>query len=328
MYDLLVVGGGPAALAATAYAVDKRLDVVMVYQDLGGKVGWRESLVKPADGGAATWQGGPHPLTTDQYLHANEHLRLLSERVMHAGCVIHDQVVRLAHRAAGYMAETQHRGSLQARTVLLATGARPRRLDVPGAELIDRAAGYSIATYAQFVAGQQVAVVGATPRAWVGTAELARLARHVYLIPHGDREPATPLSDALGAQPNIEVLGGWSVRSVVPSGTAKVLELGRGHERRTLEVQRVFVALGLEPNSVLVQQLANTDRHGFVVVDQAQATSLPGLFAAGDVATTGGEQVLIAIGDGVRAARNAHAFLMEQELLAGAAGDPPRHAQE
>src|SRR5688500_18911313 len=61
MHDLIVIGGGPAALAATAHAVDKRLNVVMVYQDLGGKVGWRESLVRSSQRGHAAGQGGPHP---------------------------------------------------------------------------------------------------------------------------------------------------------------------------------------------------------------------------------------------------------------------------
>ncbi len=315
MHDLIVIGGGPAALAATAHAVDKRLNVVMVYQDLGGKVGWRESLVRSSQRGHAAGQGGPHPFTTERYLHANEHLRLLTERVMHAGCVNHDQVVRLAQRAPNFAIDTVHHGSLLARTVLLATGARPRRLDVPGAELIDRAAGYSIATYAQFVAGQQVAVVGATQRALTGTAELARVAARVFLIMH-DGEPATSLDDGLAAQPNVEVLRGWSVRRVAASGSAMQLELDRGSEQRALEVQRVFVALGLEPNSSLVRRLVEMDAHGCVIVDRAQATSLPGLFAAGDVATTGAEHVLIAIGDGVRAARSAHALLMERALSA------------
>ena len=314
MHDLIVIGGGPAALAATAHAVDKRLNVVMVYQDLGGKVGWRESLVRSSQRGHAAGQGGPHPFTTERYLHANEHLRLLTERVMHAGCVNHDQVVRLAQRApnfaidtaASWLAAGSH-GAARHRRTAAAAGCAGRGADRSRRGILDRYLRPVRRRPAGRGCRRDAACADRNGRA--GAACRSRLPDPARRGSRRRRSTTPWLRNPTSTC----CVAGPSAGSRHPAAPC-TLELDRGSERRALEVQRVFVALGLEPNSSLVRQLVEIDAHGCVIVDRAQATSLPGLFAAGDVATTGAEHVLIAIGDGVRAARSAHALLMERAL--------------
>lgn len=310
MHDLIIVGGGPAALAAASYALDKQLDVVMVYEDLGGKIGRRESLLHapPVAHDAPRAASGT-------YLPANDVVRLLINRMMRAGHILHDRVLALTPGLSFFSVETRAQGVLHASAVIIATGATPRPLGVPGAaRLLDQGLSYSITTYAAQVAGQRVAVIGSTPRAILGTAELAQHAAQVALIlPHAS-PLATPLGGALRHQPNIELLIGDEVVEVLGRQQIEALVLRNGGQPRRLPVDHAFVDLGLQPNSACVQPLVATDRDGFIIVDRASATSVPGIFAAGDVTSAPGEQVLVALGDGARAAVSAYEYCLTRRL--------------
>src|SRR3712207_3404620 len=132
MFDLMIIGGGPAALSAAFYASEKQLNVVMLYEDLGGKVGWHESLV----GTEAEQQRFIQPrqpsmdadhqtLDDEHYLPANVLVRLLTRRVMQTCRVIHDRAIAVSKRVASFAVETREQGRLQAGAVLVATGATP-----------------------------------------------------------------------------------------------------------------------------------------------------------------------------------------------------------
>jgi thioredoxin reductase len=147
-----------------------------------------------------------------------------------------------------------------------------------------------------------------------GVAELARTAAQVYLIAPDAERLSTPLGIALHHQTNVEVHAGAEITEVCGERAIEALALRIAGATRRVLVDRAFVDLGLVPNSALVRGLVDTDAHGFVVVDQHNSTSLPGLFAAGDVTTTSGEHALVAVGDGVRAAQSAHRYLLVEWL--------------
>lgn len=322
MHDLVIVGGGPTAFAAAFYAIDKQLDVLLIYEELGGKVGRREGVVRYDEGEQAS--------STRRYVRRDDRtvlelmpampahrlVRLLVSHVMHAECVLADRVLQVAQGNSGLAVQTRTRGVVQARTVLIATGAAPRRLDVPNAEqLIDNAMDYSIATYAQQVSGQRVAVIGTTSRALLGVVELVRAAAHVTLIVPDPACLQTPLGQALCHHPAVEILASAEVIEAHGSLALEALEVQvDGHPRR-IAVDRAFVDLGLLPNSDLVRGLAELDARGYIVVDQHNATATPGLFAAGDVTTVGDEHVLAAIGDGARAAKSAYIHVITRPFV-------------
>lgn len=318
MYDVVIIGGGPAAAGAAFYASEKRLHALMVYEELGGKVGQRESLI--------SYDQGAQGSSTRRYvkrddrevaelipaLPANAAVRLLISHIMHHGSVRRDQVTHIKRSGTYWSIETGNNGLLPARTVIMATGTVPRRLELPGADrLVDPGMDYSIATYAQHMQGQPVAVIGWTVRALLGAAELAQVATHVFVIIPDPHFVPTPLSEKLGRQDNITLLAGYEITQLIGNRTIEAIEVRAGSDSRCINVQRAFVDLGLQPNSQLVQPLGCTNPDGFIVVDQHMATNIPGLFAAGDVTTAAGEQVLIAIGDGARAAKSAHQFILQ-----------------
>jgi thioredoxin reductase (NADPH) len=297
MHDLIIIGGGPAALSAAVYALGKQLDVKVIYEKLGGKAGTQQHLHGQSAQRAAFSVEAAHLLE-----------REIAAQPEHTVC---DRVSSVTTIEGGFRIVTQDHGTYQSRAVIVATGTTPRMLDLPGArELLGQGIGYSATTHAHLVAGKQVAVIGTTARALRGAAELARTAARVYLIAPDAAGLDTPLAHTLQQRPNLEALAGYQVKAVNGPFNVESVVVERGDEHRWLRVDAAFVDLGLIPNSSVVRQLVRLDPAGFIWVDERNATTLAGLFAAGDVTIGFGEQVLIAIGDGARAALSAYEYLL------------------
>src|SRR5262249_5514549 len=144
---------------------------------------------------------------------------------------------------------TRHHGLHTSIAVIVATGATPFPLDVPGAKaLLGYGLGYSITTHAHILAGKRVAVVGTTIRALQGVAELARIAAHIYLVAPDAAGMATPLARVLRGWPNIEILEGYEVQEVVGAQAVEQLVVARDDQLRRLPIDAAFVDLGLVPN--------------------------------------------------------------------------------
>jgi thioredoxin reductase (NADPH) len=297
MHELIIIGGGPAALSAAVYALGKQLDVLVIYDDLGGKAGTHQHLRGHAGTGVVAGA---------EAVRALEH-----EIAAQPEHTLRDQVTNVVSVDGFFHVTTMDHGVYQSMALIVATGAMPHTLDVPGArELFGQGLGYSATTHAHLVAGKQVAVVGATVRALRGAAELARTAARVYLIAPDASSIETPLARVLHRRSNVEVLAGYHVKATKGPFNLEALVVERGDEHRWLRVDAAFVDLGLVPNSGIVRQLVQTDADGFVWIDERNATTCPGLFAAGDVTTAFGEQILIAIGEGARAALGVYDYLL------------------
>jgi thioredoxin reductase len=299
MYDLIIIGGGPAAAAAAVYALGKQLNFLAIYAE-PGKAGRTQQF-----GGEA----GP------EFLPGAEAIRLFERQVMmHSERALRDGVTDVSRESGIFRVSTQHHGTRTSTAVIVATGATPVALDVPGArELVGWGLGYSITTHAHMLTGKRVAVVGTTIRALRGVAELARLAELVYLIAPDAAGLQTPLANTLRRRPNVELLEGYAVTKLVGTDSVEQIVIARDQQPRTLAVDAAFVDLGLLPNSGIVRRIAQTDSDGFIWVDERNATTAPGLFAAGDVTTAFGEQIMNAIGDGARAALSAYDYLLARQ---------------
>lgn len=324
MYDLIVLGGGAAGLAATAYALGKQLKVLAIYEHLGGKAGQHLGLQATAE--EADYAIGhtlvhlstttERPLGEAQYA-GGELVQLFKRQLRaHPEISMDDRVQKIVPAQDGFEVQTANHGTQYAAAVIVATGVRPRRLDVPGAaQLVEHGLGYSPSTYARQVEGLRVAVIGSTTRALRGAAELVPSAAEINLITQEETVVGSPLLETLRTQSNVAVLEGYEVVSIEGASQVEQVILARHGQRRALPVDVVFVALGIAPNSQPVHELVRLNGEGFIQVDERNATSVPGLFAAGDVTTNLGEQVLIAVGDGARAALSAYDYILNRSLL-------------
>ncbi len=298
MYDLIVVGGGPAGLTAAIYAIRKRMDVLLVSMDLGGKTNFRLELPWIEDYQVIT---GLEIIT--KFRRELEYLNFA--RNMEA-------VERITVQDNHFVVHTRGGGELTSRTVIVATGTKQKRLDVPGEkEFIMRGLCYSAQSYAPLFIDKTTIVIGDGALALRSAAELATVAKLVYLVGPSGRILETALGEKLRSAPNVNILERHKVSSVLGNGYAdRVVVEGPDGQELELAADGTFIEEALMPNSAPVAALVELDELGRIQVDSFNRTSVPGVFAAGDVTTTYAEQVLVAIGEGAKAALSAYHYLL------------------
>ncbi|WP_448540056.1 NAD(P)/FAD-dependent oxidoreductase [Roseiflexus sp.] len=313
MHDLIIVGGGAAGLAAAAYALDKQLDVMVIYENLGGKINQKFTIHADTDflvGHILVHLDTPETTPEEITRLGAETVEAFERQVTtQRGRALFDRVRQVSKEGDVFKIETERSGTLHAAAVIVASGAVPKQIEAPGREFINHGIGYTPVTFARALAGKTAVVIGCTQRALRGAAELARTVARLYMV-----APAFPADDPILAvlrkRPNVEILEGFTVREVTGNASVDTVVIEHEEKVRRLPVDAAFADVGLTPNSSMVKGLVETDADGFIIVDKRNATSLPGLFAAGDVTTVYGEHTLIAIGEGARAALAAHDYLL------------------
>jgi alkyl hydroperoxide reductase subunit F len=294
MYDLIILGGGPAALAAAMYAVRKGINFLVVSPDLGGKA----------------YQGLTIP---DVEAH----------RALRPQALVQDYVNQLSYltytyvnaRATGVSYAEDHcdvdtvtaDGSetvYAAQFVLIATGVTPRSLGVPGErEFAGRGLGYSSISYSHLLHGKRVFLIGDSRRTVNDARELASHAREVLLFfrfsgryhdVHLRELEAVSNIRLVDADRVLEFQGQKFAHSVVMADADGV----KSH----YEADAFFVQLQPAPNSILAREVVDIDDEGRVIVDMRNRTTAPRIYAAGDVTNVGFEQILVALGEGTKAA--------------------------
>ncbi len=298
MYDLIIVGGGPAGLTAAIYAIRKRLNVFLVSQDLGGKTNYRMELPD---------------VDTHQVIRGLEIVEKFWRELDYLEFARHlEPVNQITREGDFFYVHTAGGDNLEARSVILATGARVQQLGVPGEkEFFGRGLSYSAVSHAPLFLGKRTAVIGQGPLALRAVTELSLGADSVHLITTGPDMLETPLVKRLATDLKVILWEGYQVKEIVGAGYAErlILESAEGAEAE-IEIDGIFVELGLLPNSESVRGLADLDEQKRVKIDNYNQTSCPGLFAAGDVTDAFAEQILIAVGEGAKAALSAYDYLL------------------
>lgn len=296
MYDLIIIGGGPAGITAAATAINQRMETLIIAERWGGQTSYAMQVEDMEGREAITGEA-----LLDAFRRQLDYLDFVRD---------FDTVTKATPAENHFVVETVQGDLYQGRTLIIATGAKPQRLDVPGEKrFVGRGLSYSADTHASLFLGKDVAVVGNGRRAQWAAASLARKAYQVYMLAY---EPllTTPLASKLRQMNNVEVIEGASVQDVCGEDYVEyiVMTMPDGQVRE-IPVKGVFVKLNRPPNSELVQEWVNCDNRGHIIVDAYCATSWPGAFAAGDV-TLVSEQVLVHIGEGAKAAISAYHYLL------------------
>ncbi len=304
-FDMLVVGGGPAGAAAAVYAARKGIRTGLVAERFGGQVldtlGIENFISVPHTEGpkfAAALEA--HVRTYDVDLIAGQRIAALEPAAQPGGPI----TVTLANGAA-----------LRSRAVVLATGARWRSIGVPGEQAYKtRGVAYCPHCDGPLFKGKRVAVIGGGNSGVEAAIDLAGVVVHVTLLEFaGALRADAVLVAKLKSLPNVTVHTGAQTTEIVGDGQ-KVTGLrytdrssGAAH---TIELAGVFVQIGLVPNTEFLEGTVELSRYGEIVVDARGATSLPGVFAAGDATTVPYKQIVIAAGEGAKAALSAFDHLI------------------
>ncbi len=298
MYDLIIIGGGPAGLTAAIYAIRKRLNVLLLTKDLGGKTNYRLALPWVQDYQVVRGLEIVNKFRNElEYLDFARHL---------------EPVEKVSKKNGGFVTTTTSGAELEARAVIIATGARQVRMGVPGEkEFTMKGLCYSALSFAPLFIEKTAIVIGDEELALRSTAELATIAKKVYFVCNSDKALDTPLGKKLLDVGNVTVLRHVEVVDVKGDEYARALRV-KDDKGKTVEYEAdgMFVEKALTPNSDIAKYLVDLDNHGRIIVDGLNRTNVPGVFAAGDVTTDFAEQVLIAVGEGAKAALSAYEYLL------------------
>ena len=300
MYDLIILGGGPAGLTATVYALRKRLNVLLITRDLGGKTNYRLQL----------------PFVEKHLVITGEEVvsRFANEIDYLEFARVFDKTEKVEKIKNGFKISTREGQTYETKAIIVATGALGRLLQVPGEkDFMMRGLCYSAISYAPLFIERDVVVIGDTKLALRSTAELARIARKVTLVAPSHGELDTPMGANVLKAENVEVLEGYQVEEVLGDDHARTLVVSKNGDRTELNADAFFVELELQPQSEIVKDIVDLDEQDRIKIDARNRTSTEGLFAAGDVTDVIAEQVLIAVGEGAKAALAAYEYLLEAQ---------------
>lgn len=294
-YDIVIIGAGPAGLTAGMYAARQGLSTAIVAGEVGGQAAWAGKIENYLG-----WN-----LITGRELVARfrEHVSQFGLR-----CFEGELVNALVPADDGFEVYTREGHRLAARAVIIASGRAPNRLAVPGErEFVGRGVSYCATCDAAFFRNASVAVVGPGESAADAALELAALGAKVTVVTQQPLKAPEPVLARVEASPDIEVRTGVKVKAIEGDTrvTGIVLEDRSTGTTETLPVAGVFIETGSIPVSEFTGGLVEMNERGEIVVDKRGATNVPGIYAAGDVTDGPGKQIIIAAGEGARAAISA-----------------------
>jgi alkyl hydroperoxide reductase subunit AhpF len=223
-----------------------------------------------------------------------------------------EPVDKITRQENGFSVQTRGGGELLTRAVIIASGTKQQRLNVPGEkEFIMRGLCYSALSYAPLFIDRTVVVIGDGELAQRSAAELATVAKHVTVVCAAPEIMETKLTAKLTNSPNVKLLPGHQVVEVKGDQYANKLVIKDAHGKKSeFESEGTFVEMALVPNSQFVSDLVALDEQNRIIIDCGNRTNLAGIFAAGDVTNTYAEQVLVAVGEGAKAALSAYDYLL------------------
>ena len=303
IYDLIIIGSGPAGLAAAVYAQRAKLDTLVVEKAMvsGGQV----LTTYEVD----NYPGLPGIGGYDLGIKFREHADRLGARF------VEDEVLNIQDGGKGAIKGVVCQGNTyEARSLILATGAVHRKLGVPGEEeLAGAGVSYCATCDGAFFRNKVTAVIGGGDVAVEDAIFLARMCSKVYLIHRrNELRAAKSLQENLLSLDNVEVIWDTVADSINGDGMVKSLSLTnvKDGQKRELEVQGVFIAVGISPESKAFEGLVDMD-HGYIRAGEDTVTSAPGIFAAGDVRTKSLRQIITAAADGANAITSVERYLVE-----------------
>lgn len=309
-FDVIIVGGGPAGLCAAMYAGRGMLKAVLLERGIPGGELLNTEKIEDYPGFLSIL--GP------------ELAQKMTEHAQAFGADIRTATVEGIRRLedGGFEVTTDDGDAFQAPAVILTAGGTPTKLGVPGeAEYAGRGVSYCAVCDGAFFKGETIAVVGGGDAAVEEAEYLTRYAEKVYVIHRrGEFRASKLLQDRLFRNPKIEVIWHHQVLEMV-GGPSGLRELRLAHvdtgAERILPVTGCFVFIGFRPNSGLIKEHFDHDPSGYVVTDDRMMTSIPGLFAAGDLRVQLTRQVTTAVGDATTAAIAVEKYLAERRTAAG-----------
>ena len=305
-FDVLIIGGGPAGAAASIYAARKGIRTGVLAERFGGQVmdtmGIENFIsVKETE--------GPKLVQA-----LEQHVKTYEVDVMNL-----QRATALRQGANGLEVELANGATLKSKSVIVSTGARWREMNVPGEqEYRNKGVAYCPHCDGPLFKGKRVAVIGGGNSGVEAAIDLAGIVSHVTLLEFDSKLRADAvLQNKLASLPNVTVIKSALTKEVLGDGTkvnGLLYQYRTNNELHTVELEGIFVQIGLLPNTDWLKGTLELSKHGEVIVDHKGETSMPGVFAAGDCTTVPFKQIIIAMGEGAKASLSAFDYLIRSPI--------------
>ncbi len=296
IYDLIIVGAGPAGITASVYAARQRMKFLVISKDIGGQA-------------ALSWDVENY--TGYQFISGLELAAKFEEHLKKYKVELkeNEEVVEVK-KAGSLISVKTAKAAYQARTAIIASGKRSKELNVPGEkEFKNKGLTYCATCDGPLFAGKDVAVIGGGNSALDAATQLSNIARQIYLINKtGGLSADQMVQEKVAASKNIAVFNNTEVSTILGEKLVEAIKIKTKGAEKKLAVEGVFVEIGLNPNSEFAGGLTKNEL-GEIKVNGRNETNVPGIFAAGDVTDVPEKQIIIAAGDGAKAALGAFRYL-------------------
>jgi alkyl hydroperoxide reductase subunit F len=297
-YELIIAGAGPAGVTAAIYAARKKINFAVIADNVGGQVTSSSEI--------ENYTGFQFISGAELSAKFEEHLQRFKFELKL------EDIVKVTREEQLFRVKTD-KGEYNSKTVIVATGRRPRELNVPGeSEFKNRGITYCETCDGPLFEGFDIAIVGGGNSGLEAALQLMKIATHVYVINRGPNLKADPdYLDKVNKASNVEILNSTNVLAILGDKTVKGIKIRRkGKDEELLKVRGVFIEIGSVPNSQIVD-FVNKNPSDEIIVNPRCETNIPGLFAAGDVTDVPEKQIIVAAGEGCKAAMSAFRYLSQ-----------------
>jgi len=296
MVDLIIIGAGPAGITSSVYASRKKIDFIVITKDIGGQATWSADI--------ENYPGYQFITGPDLVAKFQEHMRNYGMRLNE-----NEEVVELEKRDGIIHVKTT-KSSYEAKTAIISSGKRVKELGVPGEkEYKNKGVAYCVTCDGPLFSGKDVAVVGGGNSALDAAIQMMNIANRVYLINITDKITGDAImQEKVANNPKVRIMHNTRVESITGDRFVRGINVNTGAKKETLDVKGVFIEIGLMPNSWFARGVDKNEKNE-IIVNCANETSVPGIFAAGDVTNVPEKQIVIAAGDGAKAALGAFRYL-------------------
>ncbi len=298
VYDTIIIGAGPAGLSAAIYAARQKINFLVLTDNIGGQTMWSTEVENYL---------GFHLMTGEQLVEKfEEHLKDYKITVKEQ-----EPVESVKKKGTVFEIKTK-KGTYQTKTIIIASGKQPRHLNIPGEkELYGKGVTYCATCDAPLYKGKTVAVIGGGNSAIEAAMILEKYAKKIYMMVWGDKVQGEPvLLDKLKAMKNIEIITKADTKAITGDKFVKGLDYEQDGKKNSIKVDGVFVEVGLIPNTKFID-VVDKNETGEIVTNKEMQSSVPGIFAAGDVNDGIEKQIIVAAGEGCVALLEAVRYLQK-----------------
>ncbi len=296
IYDLIIIGAGPAGITASVYGARKRMDVIVLTGDIGGQT---------------AWSGEIENYTSYQFISGADLAQKFEKHMENYSIPVRqNEEVETIRKEGNAVVVVTAKGEYRSKTAIIASGKRSRELGVPGeSEFRNKGLTYCATCDGPLFSGKDVVIVGGGNSALDAGLQLDKIANKIYVVNNMDDLTGDAIMrEKLIKSDKVEVFNNARVVEVSGDVFVKEVKISVNGEEKTLSAQGVFVEIGLIPNSSFAAGIDKNEA-GEITINLKNETNMPGIFACGDVTNVPEKQIIVAAGEGAKSALTAFRYI-------------------